>query len=177
MKHAKRLAIALSLTVFFVAGPISDLKAQTTDSVYLAKIFTQCTVNALTLFGNIADNFSKYKGDFVAKMDGDIGIYKVKEPLNQGATSEFIMIKPNGSGYYVAVISGDQVLRRMYRGAYFYGINAYAKANNVALVSKKDEATSAGDKEVYFITTGNTKVGSFTYDGANKTVNIVIGVL
>ena len=177
--HKKYSPLPLLLAVCLLAASSFSLKAQTTetDTVNYGKMLREIISNAFRLIGSIGDNFSNIKGDYLTKMDGNIEVYKVKEPVNHGAISEFIMVKPNGYAYYVAIISTDENILTIYDVAYSKTLNIYANTRKPVIRSDRDNAISTDDKTVYSITMDNIKVGTYAYDKIKKSVNIIIGFL
>jgi hypothetical protein len=165
---------------FLLMASAANLRAQTTaaDSAdEKMKDLRQISWNIMRLVGGLSNHFSDFKGDSITQVEGGIIGYKVKNLLNMKADNEYIFVKPNGSAYYVAVITGDELRLKLYFLAFNYGIDDFRVDNAENLLAKPDPDLSTNEKDVYALMLKDTKVGTLTREKNNMRARIIIGFL
>jgi len=173
----------LLLMVFLLSVSALNANAQTTaaDSAALVdkklEVIRQISWNICRLVGGLSNHLSDFKGDSIAKLDNGIIAYKVKNLKDMNADNDYIMVKPNGSAYYVAIVTGDEDRLRLYFLAFNYGIDEYAAKSPVSLVANPDTELSTDDKTVYALMLDKTKAGSLTVEKNTKRERIIIGFI
>ncbi len=166
------LGAAILLTAASPCVHAQTAAADTTDQKLREE--RQVAWNIFRLVGAISNHFLDFKGDSIGTDNGIAG-YKVKGLLNMHADNDFIMVKANGTAYYVAIITGDELRLKLYFLAFNYGIDEYATDNKIPLVAKPDPEMSTNEKDVYALMLNNTKVGSLTREKNNMRERLIIG--
>ena len=179
MKTGKRNILSIFWLAFLLAASTSDLRAQMTaaDSAGTnLEMMQQVSFNIGTLVEGLSSHFLKFKGDFISEMDHGMVGYKVKNLQHMNADHEYIIVRPNGTAYYVAVITGEEARLRLYFLAFNYGAANYDfDDSEVKLTAKPDAALSTDEKDVYALMYDTTQVGTFTREKKNRRATIIIG--
>jgi len=177
MKFIQRRVFCLLGTIILLTSVSPALYAQASPAGTADEKLQQerqIAWNIFRLAGSIGNHFKDFKGDSIGTENGITG-YHVKGLLNMHADNEFIMVKANGTAYYVATITGDELRLNLYFLAFNYGIDDFTAEDKIPLVAKPDPGLSNDEKDVYVLMLNDIKVGSLTREKNNMRETLIIG--
>ncbi len=131
--------------------------------------------NMVLAVSGLADDFKKYKDDFIKKDESGNAYYLIKD-LQLGTDAQYVIVKPNGTTVIAAIYTGANKEDKSVAMAF-----AAFTGGIITLTGTKDfsvDADKSSDKNTlkYFLKLKDTNVASFSYSPNDNEGLLLIAV-
>jgi hypothetical protein len=164
-KNLALLIIAFTLSASFVSTVHAQSSAATEE---IEKALVAMENNIVKLCGIMVD-FAAVKSSLLLKQEDGTLIYNVKDCDMMLASKQYIVVKPNGTAYYIAIYSGDEKKLQMSSGTF--------KSVRAPFKIETDKEKSTANEDIQSLFFQGIKVGSYMLDAKKGEGRMTIGFL
>ena len=170
----KQLFISVAFIFTLMLPALSHAQSKSDDPTVTKSL--DIARNMIMAVSGLADDFKKYKGDFLMKDKSENAYYMIKD-IDLGTDLQYVIVKPKGTTVIAAIYknkSKDDKTVSMAFAAFTGGITTLTNGKDFTIV--RDEATTNDGALKYFLKLKDTKIAAFSYDAKANEGTLLVAV-